>query len=141
MFNVVVVGADGSETARRAVETASDLAAASEGTLHIVTAYDPKSYAKSSLPTEFQNLSSESDVDALLQTLSFIAKKRGLEPVLHGGTGDPAEVIVQRAEKVGADLVVVGNRGMKGVRRVLGSVPNSVAHGAPCSVLIVDTTE
>jgi len=34
---------------------------------------------------------------------------------------------------------VVGNRGMKGVRRVLGSVPNSVAHGAHCSVLILDT--
>ncbi len=61
--------------------------------------------------------------------------------MLHAATGDPSEVIIQRAEAVGADLVVVGNRGMKGVRRVLGSVPNSVAHGAPCSVLIVDTTE
>jgi nucleotide-binding universal stress UspA family protein len=40
---------------------------------------------------------------------------------------------------VKADLIVVGNKGMKGVRRVLGSVPNSVAHGAHCSVLIVDT--
>ena len=39
------------------------------------------------------------------------------------------------------DLIVVGNKGMKGVRRVLGSVPNSVAHGAACSVLIVDTTD
>jgi nucleotide-binding universal stress UspA family protein len=141
MFDVVLVGADDSETARRAVEAAADLAAASKGTLHIVTAYDPKSYSTSKLPSEFRDVNSESDVDALLQTLSFIAKTRGLEPVLHGGTGDPAEVIVQRAEEVGADLVVVGNRGMKGVRRVLGSVPNSVAHGAPCSVLIVDTTE
>jgi nucleotide-binding universal stress UspA family protein len=141
MFNVVLVGADGSETARRAVETAAELAAVSKGTLHIVSAYDSKTYAKSSLPSEFQNLSSASDVDALLQTLSFIAKGHGLEPVLHGASGDPAEAIIQRAEKVGADLVVVGNRGMKGVRRVLGSVPNSVAHGAPCSVLIVDTTE
>jgi len=141
MFGVVLVGADGSDTARRAVEAAADLAAAAKGTLHIVTAYDPKSYSTSTLPSEFRNLNSEIDADALLQTLSFIAKSRGLEPVLHGGIGDPGEVIVQRAEEVGADLVVVGNRGMKGVRRVLGSVPNSVAHGAPCSVLIVDTTE
>jgi nucleotide-binding universal stress UspA family protein len=44
------------------------------------------------------------------------------------------------AEEVGADLVVVGNRGMKGARRVLGSVPNTIAHGATCSVLIADTT-
>jgi nucleotide-binding universal stress UspA family protein len=36
--------------------------------------------------------------------------------------------------------IVVGNKGMRGARRVLGSVPNSVAHLAPCSVLIVDTT-
>ena len=43
------------------------------------------------------------------------------------------------ADRIGADLIVVGNKGMKGVRRVLGSVPNSVAHQANCSVLIVDT--
>jgi nucleotide-binding universal stress UspA family protein len=53
--------------------------------------------------------------------------------------GDPAEAIVRLADQVGADLIVVGNKGMKGVRRVLGSVPNSVAHHANCSVLIVDT--
>jgi nucleotide-binding universal stress UspA family protein len=44
------------------------------------------------------------------------------------------------AENVGADLVVVGNRGMSGVRRfVLGSVPNKVSHHSPCNLLIVDT--
>ena len=37
--------------------------------------------------------------------------------------------------------MVVGNRGMKGLKRfVLGSVPNDVAHGAPCAVLILKTT-
>jgi nucleotide-binding universal stress UspA family protein len=42
------------------------------------------------------------------------------------------------AEDHNADLLVVGNRGMQ--RRVLGSVPNSVSHKAPCSVVIVKTT-
>jgi nucleotide-binding universal stress UspA family protein len=60
---------------------------------------------------------------------------------VHGAKGDPADILISKAEEVGANLIVVGNRGMKGVRRVLGSVPNSVAHGAHCSVLIVDTTE
>jgi nucleotide-binding universal stress UspA family protein len=55
--------------------------------------------------------------------------------------GDPSEAIVRIADEVNADLIVVGNRGMKGARRVLGSVPNSVAHGANCSVAIIDTTE
>jgi nucleotide-binding universal stress UspA family protein len=45
------------------------------------------------------------------------------------------------ATRVDADLVIVGNKGMRGARRVLGSVPNSIAHKAPCAVLIVDTTK
>ena len=141
MFQVVVVGADGSATARRAVEAAVEMAAMSGGALHIVSAFESKTYAEGGRPAEFRNVSNEGDVDALLQTLSFIAKNRGLEPVLHSATGDAAGVLVRTAEEVGADLLVVGNKGMKGVRRVLGSVPNSVAHDAPCSVFIVDTTE
>ena len=52
--------------------------------------------------------------------------------------GDPADVLCAIAEQHGADLLVVGNKGMQ--RRVLGSVPNSVSHKAPCSVMIVKTT-
>jgi nucleotide-binding universal stress UspA family protein len=140
MFNVVVVGADGSPTARRAVEAAAEVAAMGKGALHIVTAYDPKNPV-GAMPAEYANVNLETDADALLQTLSFIGKNAGVETTVHSSAGDPAESIIECAEKVGADLVVVGNRGMKGVRRVLGSVPNSVAHGAPCSVLVVDTTE
>jgi nucleotide-binding universal stress UspA family protein len=59
----------------------------------------------------------------------------------HTRAGDPADVLVAAANEFGADLVVVGNRGMSGVRRfVLGSVPNKVSHHCPCSLLIVDTT-
>jgi nucleotide-binding universal stress UspA family protein len=140
MFDVVLVGADGSETARRAVEAACEICAMSKGTLHIVTAFDQQSVVGGDAH-EFKNVVNEDDGQALLQTLSFIAKRHGVEPVLHGAKGDPSNILIAKAEEVGADLVVVGNRGMKGVRRVLGSVPNSVAHGANCSVLIVDTTE
>jgi len=52
----------------------------------------------------------------------------------------PKPGILGEALEVEADLIVVGNKGMKGVRRVLGSVPNAVAHRSPCSVLIVQTT-
>jgi nucleotide-binding universal stress UspA family protein len=47
--------------------------------------------------------------------------------------------VCEVASTVDADLIVIGNRGMTGARRVLGSVPNSVAHHASCSVLIVET--
>jgi nucleotide-binding universal stress UspA family protein len=141
MFDVVLVGADGSETARRAVEAACEISAMSKGALHILTAFEQLSTVGGGDAHEFKNVITEDDGKALLQTLSFIAKKHGVEPVLHGAKGDPSDILIAKADQIGADLIVVGNRGMKGVRRVLGSVPNKVAHGANCSVLIVDTTE
>ena len=140
MFDVILVGADDSPTARRAVEAACEICAMSKGTLHIVTAFGGSAVAAGD-GHEFKNVNTEDDGQALLQTLSFIAKKHGVEPVLHSGKGDASDVLISKADEVRADLIVVGNKGMKGVRRVLGSVPNSVAHGAACSVLIVDTSE
>ena len=57
----------------------------------------------------------------------------------HARFGSPAEVLCDLASHLQADLIVVGNKGMQGGRRFLGSVPNTVSHHAPCSVLIVDT--
>ena len=139
MFQTVVVGADDSETARQAVLIAADIAQLAGGKLHIVTAYDAKAVKVQDLPDEFRYSSTVHPADVLLQGLSREVSDRGLEPVVHAATASPAEAIIQVAEQVGADLIVVGNKGMKGVRRVLGSVPNSVAHAAPCSVLIADT--
>ncbi len=48
-------------------------------------------------------------------------------------------MILATAVDVGADLIVVGSKGMRGARRYLGSVPNSVAHGAHCAVLVIKT--
>ena len=140
MFNTVVVGADDSSTARQAVVAAADIAKLTGGTLHIVTAYQPKSVRTQDLPEEFRySAAGTNPAEALLQGLALIAKERGLKSEIHPATGHPAEVIIRVAEREKADLIVVGNKGMAGARRVLGSVPNSVAHGAHCSVLIVDT--
>lgn len=139
MFKTVVVGADGSPTAAEAVKTAVELVKLFGGKLHIVTAYDPRSVTIEHLPADVR-YSADHPAEALLRRLSELVSERGLEPVVHAAEGDPADAIVRVAEDVEADLIVVGNKGMKGVRRVLGSVPNSVAHKAPCSVLIADTT-
>ena len=139
MYKTVVVGADDSATAREAVIVAADVAQAGGGKLHIVTAYDPKSVSVEHLPTDVR-YSADHPAEALLRRLSDLVSERGLEPVVHATEGDAADAIVRIAEDVEADLIVVGNKGMKGVRRVLGSVPNSVAHKAHCSVLIADTT-
>ena len=139
MFKTVVVGSDDSETARQAVIAAADVAKLAGSRLHIVTAYDPKSVHRDHLPAELRLSTTTHPADVLLNDLATIAKDRGLEVVVHAATGDPAAAIIRIAEQEDADLVIVGNKGMKGKRRILGSVPNSVAHGAPCSVLIVDT--
>jgi nucleotide-binding universal stress UspA family protein len=52
--------------------------------------------------------------------------------------GDPADVLIRHPEDRGADMLVVGNKGMQ--RRVLGSVPNTVTHRANCTVVVVKTT-
>ena len=61
----------------------------------------------------------------------------------HAVRGDPAEALVEVAGEANASLIVVGNQGMHGAKRILGSVPNTVSHKARCNVLIVatDTTK
>ena len=67
-------------------------------------------------------------------------QRDGLTVETHAMKLDPARAIIDTATRLEADLVVVGNRGMKGPKRfLLGSIPNSVAHHAPCAVLIVKT--
>jgi nucleotide-binding universal stress UspA family protein len=63
----------------------------------------------------------------------------GMTAEAHAVPGQAADAILEAAQTIGADLIVVGSKGMTGARRVLGSVPNSVAHGASCAVLIVKT--
>ncbi|HXQ90198.1 MAG TPA: universal stress protein [Acidimicrobiales bacterium] len=137
----MVVGTDGSDTAAETVRTAMEIAKLYDATLHIVTAYKPRPVRAGRVPEEFRDqLASDGSADALLQDQCARARTAGIEVQGHTGTGDPAEAIVRVAEEEHADLIVVGNKGMVGVRRVLGSVPNSVAHQAPCAVFIVQTT-
>ena len=77
-------------------------------------------------------------MDATLRKVEERARDRSIDAVSEAREGDPADVLCEIAEQHGADVIVVGNRGMH--RRVLGSVPNSVSHKAPCSVMIVKTT-
>ena len=113
--------------------------ATGRGEDQVVTAYDPKSVRTAHLPAELQHSANIHPSDLLVKSLSTIAHDRGIEVDVHAATGAPADTVARVAEHEHADLIVVGNKGMKGTRRVLGSIPNSIAHAAPCSVLIVDT--
>ncbi len=141
MYNRIVVGIDDSPTALQAFARAVEFAKMSGGTLHIVTAYKPKPTTGADVPDEFRYaMSSTGDADVLLHRLADQAGTEGVATEVHAATADPADALVTVADREDADLIVVGNKGMKGARRVLGSVPNSVAHRANCSVLILPTT-
>jgi nucleotide-binding universal stress UspA family protein len=64
----------------------------------------------------------------------------GVESETHVWPGEPADALLQIADEQDAQMIIVGNRGMTGARRVLGSVPNRVSHHARCDVVIVATS-
>ena len=147
MFRSIVVGTDGSETARKAVDEAIDLAKSVGAAVCLVSAYEPVPQARlraeaKQMPEDIQwMVSPREEVDATLSDAADVVREAGLEVEQFAREGDPADAILDVAEERGADLIVVGNKGMTGARRfLLGSVPNRVSHHAPCSVLIVRTT-
>ena len=144
MYTNVVVGTDGSATAGRAVEHAAHLAGSSGATLHVVHAVRLPSRAARVAP-EMAAAAAGADADAerfATQLLEEVAAKltaEGLTVRTHLSAKTAADALCAVAAEHEADVIVVGNKGMKGVRRVLGSVPNDVAHRADCAVLIVPT--
>jgi len=147
MFKSIVVGTDGSDTAGQAVHQAVDLARAVGAKLELVSAYEPVPAQRlreerREVPEDLQwAISPREDVDATLETAASVAREAGVGVDIYPRQGDPADAILDVAEERGADLIVVGNKGMTGAKRfLLGSVPNKVSHHAPCSVLIIRTT-
>jgi nucleotide-binding universal stress UspA family protein len=147
MFRSIVVGTDGSDTARKAVDEAVGLAKALGATIELVSAYEPVPNQRLRLqaraaPDDMQWIvNPREDVDATLKEACETIQEAGVEVTSYAREGDPADAILDVAEERDADLIVVGNKGMTGAKRfLLGSVPNKVSHHAPCSVLIIRTT-
>jgi nucleotide-binding universal stress UspA family protein len=147
MFRSIVVGTDGSPTASEAVRQAVELARQVGARIGLVSAYEPVSGARlrdegPPAPEDAQwTINPREDVDATLEEAAETVRGAGVQVAIYARQGDPADAILDVAEETGADLVVVGNKGMTGARRfLLGSVPNRVSHHAPCSVLIICTT-
>jgi nucleotide-binding universal stress UspA family protein len=143
MFETIVVGTDGSDTAAEAVRRASDIAKSSGGVLHVVSAYKPLegAHVTGAGPEGGQwRVGEDVQVETILRDTLDTLSESGVSITEHALKGDPADAIIGVAESEGADLVVVGNKGMTGARRfLLGSVPDKVAHHAPCTVMIVRT--
>jgi nucleotide-binding universal stress UspA family protein len=141
MISTVAVGTDGSATADKAVSEAAEIARRFGAKLVLLSAYQDSG---GSPPDQSQDIelqwasSSSARVRSILERSEEDLSRAGIECETRVDEGDPAEVLVRLAAECGADLLVIGNKGMR--RRMLGSVPNTVTHKADCSVLVVKTT-
>jgi nucleotide-binding universal stress UspA family protein len=144
MYSTVLVATDGSDSASKAVAEASELASVAGATLHIISVYQKGSSQGLRVPEMKMEYPEGIDWGSVAATQAESAASRarssGVDVETHVVAGDPADQIIAIAGQISADLVVVGNKGMRGAKRILGSVPNDVAHRVNCSVLIVFTT-
>jgi nucleotide-binding universal stress UspA family protein len=139
MISTVAVGTDGSATADEAVRQAADIARRYGAKLVLLGAFQEGSprYADKDIELEWSS-NPAARLATLLEHAETRLRNEGIECETLTDEGDPGDVLVRLASECGADLLVIGNKGMK--RRVLGSVPNTVAHKADCSVMVVKTT-
>ena len=144
MSEKIVVGSDGSDTAKQAVDEALRIAKALGAELHVVMSNHSLRGAhivgapQGAVPVYG---SMHNGVPAaVIDEAVAAARISGITAEGHVIDRDPADALLEVADKVGASTIVVGNKGMSGGRRLLGSVPNKVSHEAHCNVLIVATT-
>lgn len=134
----LVVGFADVPTAHKAVREAVEIAERLGAALHVVMATDDDWAETVRLGSdewtvsEFEHASSA--VREFMERLGT-----SLEYTVSVAEGSPGDLLVSEAERLDADLIVVGNVRMQGISRVLGSVGGDVIHNAPCSVLVVKT--
>ncbi len=133
----IVVGIDRSETALAAANVAAEIAAAFGANLHIVMC------AEREKSVNLQVGGDQFHTDWMAEAREYLAEVAGTLP--HGSCtisvaeGDPGKVLCEEAERLDARVIVVGNRRVQGLARVLGSVANEVLRNAPCHVFVANT--
>jgi nucleotide-binding universal stress UspA family protein len=126
----IVVGTDGEPRAELAVDKAGELAKALGAPIHVVCV--PSAIYAPEWPARITAQQIVADAGDRLRS-------RGITVQTHLPKGDAELALVAVAEAEHAQMIVVGNKGMTGIRRLVGSFPNRVSHQARCDVLIVDT--
>ena len=142
MSDMIVVGTDGSDTAKQAVSEAIRLAKALDAEVHVVTAFTPRKAKIVGAPEGAAQFWGPLTNDVARSTIDEAAasvRAAGVKVEHHMIQKDPADALLQVANEIDATMIVVGNQGMAGARRLLGSVPNKISHEAKCNVLIVAT--
>ena len=145
-YENVVVGSDGSATAELAVQSAAEVAAEHGARLVIVTAYTPsrnETARQSTVPEDIRwAVTDVNQAEERVRHGRQMAAAAGVtRTVTHAVAGSATDVLLAAAETFSADLIVLGSKGLtRSTHATLGSVAASVAHHAPCDVMIVQTT-
>lgn len=146
-YRTVVVGTDGSDTSLAAVDRAAAVAADSDAELVVVCAFTPASRddtagAEDALKDEAYLVVGWTPAEETLRTAEDRAVAAGARKVRTAAVdGAPVDVLRAAVREHGADLLVVGNRGLTTLSgRLLGSVPGDLARRSGVDVLIVHTT-
>ncbi|MDQ3856603.1 MAG: universal stress protein [Chloroflexota bacterium] len=143
-LSTLLLATDGSRDAELASRTAADLARRSGAALHLVHVWKPVQFATYSyaLPPDPYNMY-EQEARDLLQRESGRVEGYGAGAARgHFSTGSPPHEIVQLAQAISADLIVMGSRGRNALQRlVVGSVSEGVVYHAHCPVLLMRGAE
>lgn len=141
MTTTIVTGVDGSDTALEAARQGARLATALRARLYVLSAYGNVDNRRVQAEAETFVLNPKADAfraaEAAAQQLRV--EFPGLSVDASAAEGKPAEALVYAAEQLGADLIVVGNKRVQGLSRILGSIATAVAHKSPCDVYIAHT--
>lgn len=162
-YDRILVGTDGSDTALRAVEMSSRLAAALSAALSIVTVYEAlddhelkqlragieadaisawgATRSQRDTPSGYQwRIAGAAQANDILERAAERAARSDVEPDLRAEEGKPAEVLLSIAGEEDIDLICVGSVGMSGAARFsLGNVPHRLSHHSPTNILILKT--
>jgi nucleotide-binding universal stress UspA family protein len=134
----IVVGYDGSDHADRALDRAVALAGLTGAELFVTSAAEPTQRSGGFAGTRDVDPGALEEVHEALAKARGRLEEKGVAPRLVEAHGDAADMIVQVAKEKGADLIVVGHRGLNIAQRaLLGSVSTKVVNHADCDVLVV----
>lgn len=137
----IVAGVDGTSAATRAALRAARMAASLAAELHLVCAFDKLEVERYEAGGERFEFSSDQDSLGTAQTV--VAEVHAVFPDVAVAAvayeGRPAEALVAYATEIDADLIVVGNKRVQGLGRLLGSIASDVCAHAPCDVYVAHT--
>lgn len=132
MFEQILLAIDGSEHSDKAVRAAGDIARRSDGRVRVIHVHEGGIVAPIETSTEAQDL-----VDRTITQLEADGVEAAGEAI-GARSGSVAPTIVQAARSLGADLIVMGTRGLSDFSSLLlGGVAHKVIHHADCPVLVV----